>query len=286
MDGSDVAVAPMAGESALKTSDAELDEARRRLAEEQQKRQSAEQERDEARQHLRSERGRSAAAQEQAVAGALEAAKARLLQAKRAYAQAMAESRYDESAELQAQIAEATLELKGLAWQQQQLSEARREPDPSDGAARFEQAIAALPPGAQDWCRRHPDFVTDARRNAEAQSAHFAALAEGLGEWSAPYWDFVERRLGLRHGDDAASEAEAAPRGALPEPRAGASTAAPPSRGAVSGIGEPRKRVRQPTPGELDAAKISFPEEWKESPKKALELYFENQAALKREGRL
>src|SRR5690348_10352581 len=112
MDGSDAAVAPAAGETPLKTSDAELDEARRRLAEEQQKRQSAELERDEARQHLRSERGRSVWAQEQAVAGAVEAAKARLAQAKRAYAQAMAESRYDESAELQAQIAEATLELK------------------------------------------------------------------------------------------------------------------------------------------------------------------------------
>lgn len=276
------------GEAGLRTTDAELETARQLLAQEQKKRESAEQERDTARQHLLSERGNRFAAQEAAVASALETAKARLLQAKRAYAQAMADSRYDEGAELQEQIAETALEIRGLAWQQQQLEQSKRQPEAGDHRARFEQAITALPQAAQDWCRRHPEFVTDARRNAEAQAAHFAAVAEGLREWSGDYWDFVERRLGLRDDDRGEEEsAEAEPRRVVePARRAGATTAAPPSRGATTGTGEPRKRPRQPTSGELEAAKISFPEEWKESPKKALELYFENQAALRREGRL
>lgn len=282
MDATDAA-AP-AGAAELRTSDSELEQARRQIAQEQKRRESAEQERDAARQHLLSERGRSFVAQEAAVASALETAKTRLGEAKRAYAQAMADSRYEEGAELQAQIAEAALEIRGLAWQQQQLDQARRQPEPADHRTRFEQAIGALPPAAQEWCRRHPEFVTDSRRNAEAQAAHFAALADGLGEWSGDYWDFVERRLGLRDSE----EADAPPprRAAEPARQAGTSLAAPPSRGAPTGIGEPRKRTRQPSSGEIEAAKISFPDEWKESPKKALELYLENQAALRRQGRL
>ena len=281
------------GEAGLRTTDADLEAARQQLAEEQKKRENAEQERDAARQHLLSERGGRFAAQEAAVASALETAKGRLAEAKRAYAKAMSDSRYEDGAELQEQIAEATLEVRGLAWQHQQLEQAKHQPAPLDTAQRFEQVIAALPPAAQDWCRRHPDFVTDTRRNAEAQAAHFAAVAEGLREWSPQYWDFVESRLGLRGDAGETSEGlggsereAAAQRGLEPIRRAGATTAAPPSRGAVTGTGEPRKRTRQPSAGEIEAAKISFPDEWKESPKKALELYFENQAALKRAGRL
>jgi hypothetical protein len=287
MDATDAA-AP-AGVAELRTSDSELEQARRQIAQEQRRRESAEQERDAARQHLLSERGRSFVAHEAAVASALETAKTRLGEAKRAYAQAMAESRYEEGAELQAQIAETALEIRGLAWQQQQFDQARHQPEPADHRARFEQAIGSLPPAAQEWCRRHPEFVTDSRRNAEAQAAHFAALADGLGEWSGDYWDFVERRLGLRDSEAAEEGAgtEAPPRRAAePARQAGTSLAAPPSRGAPTGIGEPRKRTRQPTSGEIEAAKISFPDEWKESPKKALELYLENQTALRRQGRL
>lgn len=65
-----------------------------------------------------------------------------------------------------------------------------------------------------------------------------------------------------------------------------ASTAAPPSRSAPSGAGGGNRRQRQPTKGEIEAAKVSFPDEWREDPKKAVSLYFKNQAALRKEGRL
>jgi hypothetical protein len=284
-----------------RTSDAELDRVRQQLADEQERRASAEHERDAERQRVAAERSNRFAAQEAAVASALDSARTRLAVTKRAYAEAVGQGRFQESAELQEQIAEAALEIRGLSWQQQQFDQARRQPPGSEPRSGFEEVIAALPQAAQDWCRRHPAFITDRHQNARAQAAHFSALSEGLPEWSREYWDFVETRLGLKEpGDDdevdlANERAANAPgRASLHQElqdarrhnRAGATTAAPPSRGTTTGTGEPRRRTRQPTAGELEAAKISFPDEWKENPRKALELYFENQAALRREGRL
>jgi hypothetical protein len=276
----------------LRTTDAELETIRQQLADETKKRETAEQERDSERQRALSERTNRFAAQEAAVASALEAAQARLAELKRLYNERMGESRFEEGAELQGQISETMREARALAWQKQQLEQAKHQPVIDDAGARFEQAIAALPQQARDWCRRHPDYVMDARKNAQAQAAHFAAIGDGIREWSLDYWDFIEDRLGLREGADDGPEepdhgrAAAGRDRAGPARRSGATTAAPPSRGGTSGTGEPRRRARQPSAGELEAAKISFPEEWKESPKKALELYFENQAALRREGRL
>jgi hypothetical protein len=306
-----------------------------------------------------SERVNRFAAHEQAIASSIEVAKARLAEAKRGYATAMAESKFEEAAEFQEQISEAALDVRGLNWQKGQIEAAKKAPVVAAAPADpVERAIAGMSPEAQRWCRAHPDFVTDPKKNAQAHAAHHLAVAEGLAEWSAEYLDFVEGRLGLRrtpaarhadlpgkpaaevvHGVDIsgwdgdtdergegegdgdgqdmsdqgerersfasrgpadAGEARRAdelargnrradprPASAQPQPRERtASTAAPPSRGTPSGTGTQRGRTRQPTSGELEAAKISFPDEWKESPRKALATYFENQAALRREGRL
>jgi hypothetical protein len=287
-EAASAAAAPAEGQQ---TTDAELERVRRQLAEEQRKRESAEQERDAERARLAAERNERLAAQDQAMTGALQQAQERLAEARRLYAAAIGEGRLEEGAALQERIAQAAQELQGLARQQQHLQQARRTPE-EEAALRFEQAVAALPAPAQAWCRSHPEFVTDARKNALAQAAHFAAIGEGLPEWSPDYWSFVEERLGLRaapEAEDGFEEVNLGREPAAPERaprRAGATTAAPPSRGALTGTGAPRRRTRPPTAGELEAAKISFPEEWKESPKKALELYFTNRAALIREGRL
>jgi hypothetical protein len=281
MEATDAAAEPAADTDAgPKTTDAELETMRRQLAEETHRRETAEQ-------RALAERF---VAQESAVANALDASQARLADLKRSYLDRMGTGRFEEGTDLQDQIAEATQEVRGLAWQKQQFEQARRQPPLDDARARFEQTIGALPEQARDWCRRHPEYVTERRKNAQAQAAHFAAVSDGIAEWSPEYWDYVEDRLGLRGGDggeelDYGRDAHGRRRTG-PGRRNGATTAAPPSRGGTSGTGEPRRRTRQPTAGELEAAKISFPEEWRESPKRALELYFENQAALKREGRL
>jgi hypothetical protein len=284
-------------DTGLKTTDAELETIRQQLAEETKKREAAEQERDQDRQRLLSERSNRFVAQEAAVATALEASQARLAELKRIYVERMGGGKFEEGVELQEQIADAAQEVRALAWQKQQFDHARRQPPKDEPGTRFEEAIASLPEGARAWCRQHPEYVTDKRKNAEAQAAHFAALSDGVREWSPEYWEFVEGRLGLSgpSTDSGAADGfeelddgrDASGRRRIEGARrTGATTAAPPSRGGTSGTGEPRRRTRQPTAGELEAAKISFPEEWKESPKKALELYFENQTALKREGRL
>ena len=118
----------------------------------------------------------------------------------------------------------------------------------------FERAIARLPEPSRDWCRKHPEFVSDRRLNAKANAAHYDALAEGHAEHSSNYWKYVEGRLGVRRRQD-----------------------------------EERERQRRdpaPTAREIEAAKIGFREEFKENPQKALKLYRANLAALKREGRL
>ena len=117
-------------------------------------------------------------------------------------------------------------------------------------------ATARLPEPAREWCRAHPEFVTDPRLNAKAQAAHFDAIAEGAEEFSPEYFDKVERKLGLRDGRDRDRARERQRR-------------------------EPALSAR-----EMEAAKISFPEEWREDPKKALAEYLKNKAALKREGRM
>ena len=116
----------------------------------------------------------------------------------------------------------------------------------------FERVIARLPEPSREWCRKHPEFVTDRRLNAKANAAHYDALAEGHAEHSARYWDFVESRLGVRQRQE--------------------------ERGA--------RRVPEPTAREIEAAKIGFKEEFKEDTKKAIALYRKNLAALKREGRI
>ena len=117
----------------------------------------------------------------------------------------------------------------------------------------FERAIARLPEPSRDWCRAHPEYVTDRHLNAKANAAHYDALAEGHAEHSSNYWKYLEGRLGVRRRQDEERSA---------------------------------RRVPKPTPREIEAAKISFPDEWREDPKKALAEYFKNRAALKREGRL
>ena len=121
---------------------------------------------------------------------------------------------------------------------------------------RVAMATARLPEPARDWCRKHPEFVTDPGLNAKAQAAHYDAIAEGAEEFSPEYFDKVERKLGLRGGRDRDRARERQRR-------------------------EPALSAR-----EREAAKISFPDEWREDPKKALAEYFKNRAALKREGRL
>lgn len=50
----------------------------------------------------------------------------------------------------------------------------------------------------QTWLRAHRDYLTDPRKNAKMQAAHFDAEAEGIALDSPQYFEHVERYLGLK----------------------------------------------------------------------------------------
>ncbi len=115
-------------------------------------------------------------------------------------------------------------------------------PDPAKPADPFEAMIANNTPRAQAWLRQHRDYVLDQAKAQQAVRAHWAALGEGHVVDSDAYFDFVERRLGLKE-DKEKETPSAAPAGSAkpaPErPRAAPATApvtrdATPSGGALS----------------------------------------------------
>jgi hypothetical protein len=129
---------------------------------------------------------------------------------------------------------------------------ARTQPTPA--ANPVETAIAAMPPGAQTWLRGHPEFITDARRNAKLQAAHWDALDEGHPQFSTPYFESLEQHLGLRTA--ARTDPEEPP---APPTRSRTVPSAPPSRDTQSTTtGKPASPNRvNLTPEEREIARLA-----------------------------
>lgn len=87
-----------------------------------------------------------------------------------------------------------------------------------------EQAIASMPQGAQQWLRSHPEFITDARKNAKLQALHWDVLDEGHSQFSTAYFQSLEEHLGLRQKANPDQEPPAPPARRTSVP------SAPPSR--------------------------------------------------------
>jgi hypothetical protein len=49
-----------------------------------------------------------------------------------------------------------------------------------------------------NWLRAHRDFLTDDTKRTKMDRAHYAAMGEGITLDSPEYFDFVERKLGLK----------------------------------------------------------------------------------------
>jgi len=61
-----------------------------------------------------------------------------------------------------------------------------------------EEYVKGRTPTTAAWIRAHPDFVTDARKNAKLTGAHFDAVGEGLTVDTPEYFAHVEKFLGLK----------------------------------------------------------------------------------------
>ena len=102
------------------------------------------------------------------------------------------------------------------------------------------------------WLRAHPDWVTDARKNARLTAAHYAAVAEDIAPDSQEYFEHVETFIGLRQAEgDGKAKSDAKTNGAT-RPRRGP-PAAPVQHSGGGANGSSGQEVRL-TQGEAKAA--------------------------------
>jgi hypothetical protein len=101
--------------------------------------------------------------------------------------------------------------------QRQAMEDLRSKPAPTSDHI---LAKSGLPPHAQDWLRKHPQFLTDRAANKALNNAHDIAVFRGDVELYSPqYFERLERQLGLRKPTNGNGRpAAAAPRPAPPPP--------------------------------------------------------------------
>lgn len=58
--------------------------------------------------------------------------------------------------------------------------------------------IASKAPEAQRWLRSHREYVTDTKKNAKLNAAHYDAVADGIEINSSEYFERIEKFLGLK----------------------------------------------------------------------------------------
>jgi hypothetical protein len=108
-----------------------------------------------------------------------------------------------------------------------------------------------LPDTAKTWLRSHPEYLTDARKNAKIQSLHWDVVDEGHAPFSTDYYDSLEQHLGLRERTNSESEPAPARRREAPI------VSAPVSRSTPSSGGNRNSDKIELNLEEKEAAKIS-----------------------------
>lgn len=130
------------------------------------------------------------------------AAKSEVAAAKQAYKTAFESGNADACADAQERIAQAAADLRMLEQAKDTLpTRVERKPEPQQHPAPndpVEAFISSRTAPTQTWLRAHRDFLTDPKKNAKMQAAHFDAEAEGIPLDSPQYFEHVERFLGLK----------------------------------------------------------------------------------------
>ena len=237
---------------ALKQAEAE---ARRQLAESQQREAAAINAANQRGEELHQVRGEREQAQYDAVLNALGAAQAEADRAQNDLAAALAAQDYQQAAEAQRRLSVATtrqiqLEDGKVAFEGRQ-EQPRAEPlrqvpaDPIDG-------MTHLSVRQRTWLKSHRDAQTEPAKLARLGAAHWDAIEAGHAQDSDGYFQVLEERLGYRKSAPAESEYE-------PEPqRRSMPVSAPVSRDSPSlSTGRATPTRVQLTPEQRDAARIS-----------------------------
>jgi hypothetical protein len=150
-------------------------------------------------------RTEAAKSQRTTVDSGIAAAKAEADAAEEAYKAAFEAGNAGEVAKAQRLIARAEANLALLGQAKGDLAEPTRpvkRADPVQQASDpVEQFIASRTAPTQAWLRAHRDHLTDPRKNAKLQAAHYDAEGEGLALDTPQYFEHVERFLGMKKAD-------------------------------------------------------------------------------------
>jgi len=127
--------------------------------------------------------------------------------------------------------------------------EARNKETPTQPAVSNDPLVdSPLPSHIKDYLRKHPELLTDPRKNAKLQSLHWDALDAGHAQYSPSYVEFVDERLYPKQ-----QEQQPAPQ----QQQRGTIVSAPPSREVPSGSGtKPSGKIKL-TPEQIEAARMA-----------------------------
>lgn len=113
-----------------------------------------------------------------------------------------------------------------------------------------------LPATAKTWLRAHPEYLTNARKNAKIQSLHWDVVDEGHEPFSNAYYESLETHLGMREAPRTNREQDDEPE-ARPARREAAIVSAPVNReGSGSSTGNGSGGIRL-SAAQKEAAKLS-----------------------------
>jgi hypothetical protein len=136
-------------------------------------------------------------------------------------------------------------------------SKTRTEPQPPPRQTpTFEQQIQGLPQNAQAWLRNHPEFMTDAAKNQEIQSAHsYLVNRRKVTAFSDAYFEAMNQEFGFNEQQPATRQP------AAPQPqRRSMPMSAPVSREVPTASGTRQKNSMHLTEEERQTARLSIPD--------------------------
>lgn len=132
---------------------------------------------------------------------------------------------YSALADAQERLAAAKAHMIGLE-QSKQSYEYQRE---RGGQVQQQQQNNGLLAEEQNWLARHPEVMSDLRKNTKLNAAYYDAMDKGIQRGTPEYFQFIEEQLGYRQpmAQDKREEPEESP----------VMVAAPPSKSVPSGSG-------------------------------------------------
>lgn len=236
------------------------------------------------------------------ITGAIDSLNGDRSNAKRLYQDAMENGDFAKAAEINDALSEIVHNIKTLQdaegrFKAEGAKLTRTQPrraDPSDPVDVYATANQ-LDDRAKGWLRAHPEFVTDKAKEDALVEAHFAALGKRIQNGSQAYYDFVEKKLGLKDDGESPSverKTKEAANGSAGESVMSGASAATQRRSAPPAAPVSRSGTANgATPGRITLSKaeretaISLADPG-ETEQQALQRYAKNKLALIKEGRM